>query len=171
MKNNKLPKVPEVASKPFHDICTILSDLCTEKLNREYFTLCTEIVAKLARKRPSPLLSGNTKTWAAGIIHALGTVNFLFDKSQLIHLALKNLCDWFSLGKSTLSGKSKTIRELFDMGNFDPKWCLPSKMMENPLIWMVAFDSYIVDVRSAPYEMQVAAFEAGVIPFIPAPKK
>ena len=79
--------------------------------------------------------------------------------------------NWFSLGQSTISGKSKMIRELFDMGHFDTNWCLPSKMMDNPLIWMVAFDGYIVDVRSAPYEMQVAAYEAGVIPFIPAQKK
>ncbi len=171
MKNTKLPKVPEVSSKPFNEICTILSNVCTEKLNAEYFALCIELAAKLARKRPSPLLSGNAKTWAAGIIHALGTVNFLFDKSQLPHLTSKDLCDWFSLGQSTISGKSKMIRELFNMGHFDTNWCLPSKMMDNPLIWMVAFDGYIVDVRSAPYEMQVAAYEAGVIPFIPAPKK
>ncbi|MBA2728220.1 MAG: hypothetical protein H0U49_08635 [Parachlamydiaceae bacterium] len=38
--------------------------------------------------------------------------------------------------------------------------------MDNPFIWMVSFDGYIVDVRTAPYEMQLAALEAGVIPFI-----
>ena len=167
MKNDKLPKVPEVVSKPFHDICTILSALCTEKLNAEYLSLCAELAAKLARKRPSPLLSGNTKTWAAGIIHALGTVNFLFDKSQSTHMTSKDLCEWFSLGQSTISGKSKTIRDLFNMGYFDPTWCLPSKMMDNPLIWMVSIGGYIVDIRRAPYEVQVTAYEAGVIPFIP----
>lgn len=168
MKNIQLPKVPEVGSKPFQDICKILQDICLKKLNDEYLTLSIELAAKLARKRPSPLLSGKTSTWAAGITHAIGTVNFLFDKSQVPHMTSKELCDWFSLGQSTISGKSKTIRDLFDMGHFDPNWCLPSKMMDNPLIWMVAFDGYIVDVRSAPYEMQVAAFEAGVIPFIPS---
>ncbi len=168
MKNTKLPKVPEVASKPFQEICTILSNMCTQKLNAEYFSLCTELAAKLARKRPSPLLTGNSKTWAAGIIHALGTTNFLFDKLQSPHMASKELCEWFALGQSTISGKSKMIRELFNIGPLDPKWCLPSKMMDNPLVWMVAFDGYIVDVRSAPYEMQVTAYEAGVIPFIPS---
>jgi hypothetical protein len=171
MKNSKLPKVPEIASHSFQNICTILSEVCTEKLNPEYLTLSIELAAKLARKRPTPLLSGNIKTWAAGIIHALGTVNFLFDKSQLPHMTSKELCDWFSLGQSTISGKSKLIRDLFDMGHFDPTWCLPSKMMGNPLIWMVSIGGYIVDIRSAPYEVQVAAFEAGAIPFIPSANK
>ena len=58
-----------------------MSTLCKEKLNEEYFQLIIELACKLARKRPSPFLLGATKTWAAGIIHALGTVNFLFDKS------------------------------------------------------------------------------------------
>lgn len=121
MKSSQLPKVPEVAAKPFQDICRILSDICTEKLNDEYLTLGIELAAKLARKRPTPLLSGKASTWAAGIIHALGTVNFLFDKSQSPHITSKELCEWFSFGQSTISGKSKTIRDLFDMGHFDPK--------------------------------------------------
>ena len=56
---------------------------------------------------------------------------------------------------------------MFGIYQMDPKWCLQSKVMDNPFIWMVSFDGYIVDVRTAPYEMQLAALEAGVIPFIP----
>lgn len=168
MNETKLPKVPEISSERFHAVCRILSNLCTQKLNEEYLSLSIELAAKLARKRPSPLLSGNTNTWAAGIIHALGTINFLFDKSQSPHMASKELCDWFALGQSTISGKSKAIRELFDMGHFDPAWCLPSKMEDNPLVWMVSLNGYIVDIRRAPYEFQAEAYEAGVIPFIPS---
>lgn len=76
MKNTKLPKVPNNVSETFRDICNIMATLCKEKLNEEYFNLSVELAAKIARKRPSPLLSGHTKTWAAGIIHALGMVNF-----------------------------------------------------------------------------------------------
>ena len=86
MKNPKLPNVPEAVSIPFQEICEIMSTLCKEKLSDEYFNLGVELAAKIARKRPSPFLSGPLKTWAAGIIHALGLVNFLFDKSQHVHL-------------------------------------------------------------------------------------
>ncbi|MDZ8257440.1 DUF6398 domain-containing protein [Nostoc sp. ChiQUE01b] len=34
------------------------------------------------RKRPSPLATGQAKSWACGIVHALGMVNFLYDSSQ-----------------------------------------------------------------------------------------
>ena len=167
MKNAKLPKVPDSVSEPFNDICNILEDLCRAKLNEEYLNLSVELAAKIARKRPSPLLSGRTKTWAAGIIHALGMVNFLFDKTQSPHLTSKELCAWFDLGQNTISAKSKLIRSMFNIYQMDPNWCLPSKTLNNPYIWMVSFDGYIVDIRTAPYEMKLAALEAGVIPFIP----
>ena len=141
--------------------------LCKEKLNEEYFNLGVELAAKIARKRPSPFLSGHTNTWAAGIMHALGLVNFLFDKSQSPHLTSKELCAWFDLGLNTISAKSKSIRDMFKMRQMDTNWCLPSKVIDNPFVWMVSFDGYIVDIREAPYEMQVAALEAGAIPFIP----
>ncbi len=170
MENFNLPKVPDNVSENFKTICTIMSTLCKEKLNEEYFQLSIELAGKLARKRPSPFLSGATKTWAAGIIHALGTVNFLFDKSQSPHMTSRNLCEWFDLGQSTISSKSKSIREMFKIHQMDAKWCLPSKMIDHPMVCLVAFNGCIVDVRTAPYEMKVAAYEAGVIPYIPEEK-
>ena len=171
MKNDPLPKVPEIVSAPFGNIYSIIASLCREKLNEEYFHLGIELATKIARKRPSPFLSGPPKTWAAGIIHALGMVNFLFDKTQSPHLTSKDLCEWFDLGQNTVSAKSKSIRDMFKIYQMDPKWSLPSKVMNNPYVWLVAFDGHIVDVRTASYEMQLAAYEAGVIPFIPSSQK
>ena len=91
MKNNALPKVPNNVSEQFNEIYSILSNLCSEKLNDEYLILCVQLAVKIARKRPSPFLSGRVKTWAAGIIHAIGTVNFLFDKSQTPHMTSRDL--------------------------------------------------------------------------------
>jgi len=170
VKNYKLPKVPENVSAIFNDICSVMAALCKEKLSDEYFHLGVELATKIARKRVSPFLSGYTKTWAAGIIHAIGFANFLFDKSQPVHLTSKELCEWFDLGQSTISVKSKSIRKMFKIHQMDPKWCLPSKVLDNPYVWLIAFDGCIVDVRNAPYEMQLAAYEAGVIPFIPDQK-
>ena len=110
MQNTKLPKVPNNVSESFREICNILATLCKEKLNEEYFNLSVELAAKIARKRPSPLLSGHTKTWAAGIIHALGMVNFLFDKSQSPHLTSKELCAWFKLLPAVKNIKQRFVR-------------------------------------------------------------
>jgi hypothetical protein len=80
------------------------------------------------------------------------------------------LCEWFVLGQSTISAKSKAIRDMFNMSQMDPQWCLPSKMDDNPMAWLISFNGYIVDVRNAPLEMQEAAYNAGVIPYIPNKK-
>jgi hypothetical protein len=45
--------------------------------------VCRRLVARLARKRPSPLVRGDMRIWAAGAIHAVGQVNFLFDRSPV----------------------------------------------------------------------------------------
>lgn len=59
---------------------------------------------------------------------------------------------------------------MFRIYQMDPKWCLPSKVINDPMVWMVSFGGHIVDVRQAPYEMKVAAYETGIIPYIPEEK-
>ncbi|MCY2989103.1 MAG: plasmid pRiA4b ORF-3 family protein, partial [Planctomycetota bacterium] len=49
-----------------------------------------------------------------------------------------------------------------------PKWTLPSKMDDKPKVWMVSVNGFIMDIRHAPRELQVKAFENGLIPYIPA---
>ena len=39
------------------------------------------MAAALCRKRPSPLASGQPRTWACGIVYVLGQINFLTDPS------------------------------------------------------------------------------------------
>jgi hypothetical protein len=41
-------------------------------------------------------------------------------------------------------------------------------MGDNPLIWMLEVNGFLVDIRMAPREAQVAAYEKGLIPYIPA---
>jgi hypothetical protein len=50
----------------------------------------------------------------------------------------------------------------------DPDWTLPSLVDQNPLIWMLNVNGFIMDVRHAPREIQEEAFRKGLIPYIPA---
>jgi hypothetical protein len=54
------------------------------------------------------------------------------------------------------------------MGPLSPEWTLPSRLGDNPMLWMVQVDGLIVDIRLAPIELQRLAFEKGLIPFVPA---
>lgn len=170
MRSKKIPNIPDAMQNQFMEITSIIRKLCRERLNDEYYDLAQELTAKLARKRPSPLLSGRSNTWAAGIIHALGMVNFLFDKSQSPHLSSKKLSEWFELSQNTIGAKSKSIRDMFKMTQLDPRWTLPSNLDNNPMVWMIMVNGYIIDARKAPYEIQEQAYHAGIIPYIPADK-
>src|SRR3977135_2201368 len=63
-------------------------EFCQQRLNEEYMALCRKLAEKLAAKRPSPLLRGELRTWACGIIRTIGWVNFLDDRSQSPHMKL-----------------------------------------------------------------------------------
>jgi hypothetical protein len=48
-----------------------------------------------------------------------------------------------------------------------PEWTLPSRSADNPMVWLMEVDGLIMDIRNAPVELQRAAFEQGLIPFVP----
>lgn len=141
---------------------------CKESLNEEYAELCRKLATALARKRPSPLLQGKLETWACGIVRTIGWVNFLDDRSQTPHLKLPFIDKAFGVAESTGQGKSKLIRKMFKIGNFDPKWTLPSKLDDNPRVWMLEVNGFLMDIRHAPRELQEMAYRKGMIPYIPA---
>jgi hypothetical protein len=57
---------------------------------------------------------------------------------------------------------------MFGMDPFDPEWTLASLMDENPLIWLLEINGFKMDIRMLSREIQEAAFNQGLIPYIPA---
>ncbi len=152
-------------------ITSMIDDFCRQHLNEEYAVLCRKLAGKLARKRPSPLVSGRPNTWACGIVRTIGWVNFLDDRSQKPHLKFTAIDKEFGVGESTGQGKSMQIRRLLKIRSFDPNWMLPSRMDDNPMVWMLSVNGLLMDIRSAPREAQVVAYEQGLIPYIPADRE
>ena len=159
-------------SKRMRPICesilAITEAFCNEHLNGEYAELCRKIVMTLGRKRPSPFAHGEARTWACGVVYALGRVNFLTDKSQSPHMNTARLCELFGVGKSTASAKANLIMNTLGMILLDPRWCLRSRLAENPLTWMLKVNGLMMDIRCAPRGAQEEAFRLGLIPYIPS---
>ena len=44
-------------------------------------------------------------------------------------------------------------------------------MEDNPLVWMLSVNGFLMDIRQAPRDAQVVAFEKGLIPYIPADRQ
>jgi len=77
--------VPHVV-RPYADQVVAATDVvCLEHLDVEYAGLCRRVVGKLGRKRPSPLTRGDLGIWAAGVVYAVGQLNFVFDPAQTPH--------------------------------------------------------------------------------------
>ena len=160
------------AMQPVYDAVAQLTDaFCKEHLNDEYADLCRKLASALARKRPSPLARGRLEVWACGIAYALGSVNFLFDKTQTPHMRADELCAGFGVSQSSGANKAKLIRDTFGMLQMDPRWCLPSQLDNNPLAWMIQVNGLIVDARRVPREIQEEAYRLKLIPYIPADRK
>lgn len=90
-KRSTSEQVPKEMQGRFDEITHLTNAYSAEHLNEEYASVCRQLTATLCRKRPSPLSQGKVNTWACAIIHALGTVNFLFDSSQKPHVQLKQV--------------------------------------------------------------------------------
>lgn len=88
-------------------------------------------------ERPSPLMRGQSRTWACGITYTIGTVNFLFDPAQQPQVRGTDLCALFEVSQSASAAKSREIMRVFDIVPLDPRWTLPSRLAESPLVWMI----------------------------------
>lgn len=161
--------VPARMRERFDDIVGRTDAVAAAHLDAEYADLCRRMAAVLARRRPSPLERGRAQTWAAGLLYAAGWVNFLTDPSQQPHMTTAALARATGVGQSTIAAAFQTIRDALDLVRLDPEWTRPSKLMDNPLAWLVLVDGLPVDLRDAPREVQEAAFRRGLIPFVPGP--
>lgn len=161
-------KIPKGLRPVADEIVAITDAVCSAVLDEEYADLARQAVAKLARKRPSPLSGGRRATWAAGVLYALGQVNFLFDPASDPCATAEQLAQATGVAKSTMSGKAKKVRDLLRIGYFSPEFQRADVAAQNPLVWMIEVNGLAVDARHVPLEIQVEAFQRGLIPYVPA---
>jgi hypothetical protein len=64
----------------------------------------------------------------------MGFVNFLFDKSFEPFTTPEQLATAFGISKSTAGNKSKQIRDLLKINQFDHRWYLPSRLADSPTL-------------------------------------
>jgi len=165
-----MAEVPKACAVRFADLVGLTDTFCEAHLNAEYKELCREMAVAICQKG-LPVLKGKTEGWAAGIVYMLGRINFLDDPSQTPHKKSMEIAKGFGVSMATMQAKAKVIRERMHLMRFHPTWCLPSKMDDNPLVWMLEVNGFLMDIRMAPREAQVVAYEKELIPNIPADRQ
>jgi Domain of unknown function (DUF6398) len=106
------------AAQPIIDVT---DDVCRVHLDEEYAQIARQLVARLARKRPSPLVRGDARIWAGGVLYVTAQVNFLFDRSQTPHLTAKELAEAVGVKQATMANKAAMINRL-------PTWRIGSRV-------------------------------------------
>jgi hypothetical protein len=161
-------KVPAALRETVDRLLLRIDPFCARHLDDDYRALIHEAVAALARKRPSPLLTGRDASWCAGVVHAIGSANFLFDATQSPHCSAATIAAHFGVATSTSHNHAKKVRDLLKITPFSSRWCLPSLLEASQIPWILEVDGFLRDIRSLPIEVQLQAAAKGLIPYVPA---
>lgn len=95
-----------------------VSAFCDAHLDAGYKKLCTKIIEEMERMQPPPFMRGRLEIWAAGIVHALGSMNFLFDSSFEPYVSAGDIAAYFKVAPGSASQKASGVRDMFDLTPF-----------------------------------------------------
>jgi hypothetical protein len=128
-----------------HELIKMTTGFCETYLDTDYKQLCEELIQKMSRKRNIPFLSGRVDIWAAAIVYAIGSINFLFDNTFKPYATAEDICRYFGTTKSTTSQKAKVIRDKFGLNYWDKEFSTTHMKETNPFSNMVMVNGLIVD--------------------------
>jgi hypothetical protein len=149
-----MAKDKEAVKEKTEQLIEMTAGFCDECLDEEYKELCEKLIRKMSRKRTVPFMTGRMDIWAASVIYALGSINFLFDKNTQPYATADDICDYFGTKKSTTSQKSKVIRDMFKMSYFDDEFSTGRMREKNPFNSFVMIDGMIVPKSVLPPELR-----------------
>ncbi len=135
-------------------ILELIGTFCVQKLDADYNELCEKLILKMGRKRDVPFQRGKIEIWAAAVVYAIGSINFLFDKSFEPYMTAGEISDYFGTKSTTVSSKAKQIKDMFDLWYFNPEFSTQHMNSTSPFNDLVMMDGFIVPISSIPAELQ-----------------
>ena len=143
-----------VAEEKKAKLVAMTARFCNAYLDDDYKQLCEKLILKMSRKRNIAYLSGRVEIWAAAIVYALGSINFLFDKNFKPYATAEDICKYFGTTKSSTSQKAKVIRDMFCLEYWDKEFSTTHMKESNPFSGFVMINGMIFDKKSLPPEVQ-----------------
>lgn len=131
-----------------------LDACCSAHLNDDYRSLLHRAVTALAAQQPSPLLKGYAASWCAGLVHAIGTANFLFERTQTPHCTIKTIQAVFGVSSSVVYAHSKKARELLQIEPLAKRWTLAAFQQPSADPQLVQVNGMTIDIRKLPSHAQ-----------------
>jgi len=112
----------------------LISRCCDNLLNDNYREICLKIKNNYLKKIPDGMNRGKAEIWAASIVWAAGSVNFLNDNSYKPYASMEDICSYFDSNKSTVGNRAVEIRKLLKMNNINEDYLLE----DSPILDMIS---------------------------------
>ena len=129
--------------------------------------LSLELLISFAIQFPDELKKGRPASWAAGIIHSIGTINFLPAPDYEPYIENKEIYSFFKVSQGTMQSKSKSISDSFQLFYMDPEWTTPENLLACDMFWKLETEDGIIDFREVPEDVQLTAVKDDIIPMAP----
>lgn len=117
-----MQELSNVIAKKYDEVIDKIKVFSDEYLNDEYKDVCLEAAETLFYSNEEAVKKGKSVSWAAGIVHAIGSINNLFDAKEKPYLKATDLYKAFEVSSSTVTGKSKEVKSLLELSNEHKKW-------------------------------------------------
>ncbi|WP_459480701.1 DUF6398 domain-containing protein [Clostridium saccharoperbutylacetonicum] len=119
-----MQELSNVIADRYEEIIKMMKSFTNEYLNEEYMRVCTLATKTLCLNNVEQLKKGKSASWAAGVVHAIGTLNDLFDSKGVPYVKAVDLYKAFNVSSSTGSSKSKEVKNLLNLSKEDKQWII-----------------------------------------------
>jgi len=138
----------------------LTSDFCEQYLDEDHKELTRKLVINLGKKRDVQFLDKDIQNWAGAIIHALGSINYLFDSSFEPYVSEEELSDYFTTPRLQIHKKSMEIKKLLKLDLFDNIADTLRNYREDPLHRLLLIDGFFINLEAYPPELREKVREA-----------
>jgi hypothetical protein len=132
----------------------LTSAFCDEYLDQDHKELMEKIILKLRENHSDFFMRGKSTNLAAAIIHAIGSINFLFDNAFEPYVSVKELNNYYGTNRSTVSNKSAKIRNLLKLDLLNHEFSAPQMKDNHPLDNLLKVDGFFISLDSFPVDFQ-----------------
>ena len=101
------------------ELMELTSGFCEKYLNEEHKELTGRIIHRLVENKFLLFHKNNLKGWAAAVIHAIGSLNYLFDSSFKPYITEDILNTYFGTAQYRTLEKSREIKNLLKLDVFE----------------------------------------------------
>ena len=117
-------RIPVEKRERFSEVAALLEQFGQAHLDPELTEFTQELWRRVCRRQTMDCRRGKPAIWAASVVHVIARMNFLFDRSQPVHVSFDTICASFQANKTTVGSKASELeRALHLRQHSEPGLC------------------------------------------------